>query len=119
MLRKINLVVLLVMLCCVSATAMSAGLPGTTDTVFNRKFVAKLKPMMSYDQIVKLIGIEGKKTGEDKKSPLPKMYYHWNGGRKSALDIKVAGGKVADVTVTAPKGQKYSLGKNGQLVELD
>jgi hypothetical protein len=75
--------------------------------------------MMPPDQLVKIIGTEGKKIGEDKRSSPPAILYHWSGGRKSALDIKVAAGKVVDVIVTAPKQQKFSLGKNGELVEME
>ncbi len=117
MIKKITIFALLAMFSCVSMVAISAGQPGTTDTVFNRKFVQKLKPMMPYDQLVKIIGIEGAKVGEDKRSSPPKALYHWSGDRKSALDIKVVAGKVVDVTVTTPKKQKLSLGKNGELVE--
>ena len=118
MLKKMMMLVLLVVFSCLAIPAMSAGLPGTTDTVFNRRFIYKLKPMMPYDQMVKVIGIQGKKVGEDRRSPAPKTIYHWNGARRSTLDIKVAAGRVVEVTVTSPKRQRYSLGKNGELVEL-
>ncbi len=116
--RTLNMLALMVMFSCLSTPVISAGQPGKTDTVFNKKFIHKLKPMMPFDQLVNIVGTEGEKIGEDKHSSPPVMRYHWNGGRKSTLDIKVAAGKVVDVTVTAPKQQKFSLGKNGELVEL-
>ena len=106
------------MLSCLSSPAIFAAELGTTDMVFNRKFVFKMKPMMPYDQLLKIVGAQGKKVGEDKRSATPTMIYHWDGGRKSTLDIKVVAGKVVGITVTSPKGQKFSLGKNGELVEL-
>ncbi len=99
-------------------SAFSAGLPGTTDTVFNKKFIHKLTPMMPYDQRVKMLGSEGAKVGEDRQSSPPTTLYHWNGDRKSTLDIKVSAGRVVGAVVTAPKEQRFSLGKGGELVEL-
>jgi hypothetical protein len=118
MFKKMTTLALLVLFSCVPSLAISAGQPGTTDTVFNRKFIYKIKPMMPYEQLTKILGNQGKKVGEDKRSSTTKMIYHWNGGRKSALDIKVAAGKVVDVTVISPKKQKFSLGKSGELVDL-
>lgn len=118
MFKKMTMCAMFLLLSCVSTLAISAGQPGTTDTVFNRRFVYKLKPLMPYDQLVKIVGTQGRKVGEDKRTSTPKMIYHWNGGRKSALDIKVAAGKVVDVAVISPRKQKYSLGKNGELVDL-
>ena len=85
---------------------------------YSRSGVLTLKPMMPYDQLLKIIGTQGMKVGEDRHSTPPVISYHWNGGRKSALDIKVAAGKIVDVIVISPKKQKYSLGKNGDLVDL-
>ena len=118
MIRKMKALTLLAIFSCVATPVLSAGQPGITDTVFNKKFIYKLKPMMPLDQLAKIIGTEGQKVGEEKRSSPSTIRYHWSGGRESALDIKVAAGKVVDVTVTAPKKQKFSLGKNGELVEL-
>lgn len=113
MLMKTAIFAILVMFTCVSSEAISAGQPGTTDAVFNRRFMEKLKPMMPYDQLVKIIGTEGTKAGEGKRSATPVVIYHWNGARKTALDATVASGKVVDATVTSPKNKKFYLGKNG------
>jgi hypothetical protein len=118
MIKGITVLALSIIFSCVSSGEISAAQPGTTDTVFNRRFIQKLKPLMPYDQLVKIVGSEGTKVGDDKRSSPPTTSYHWNGERKSALDIKVAEGKVMDITVTAPKKQRFSLGKNGELVEL-
>jgi hypothetical protein len=103
---------LLIIFFCLSASVLFAGQAGTTDTVFNRKLLEKIKPMMTYEQLVKIIGTEGKKVGGDTHSSPPKGMYHWDGGRKSALDIKVDAGKVIDATVISPKNKKFTLGKN-------
>jgi len=110
--KKITVLALWLILSCVTAEAISAGQPGTADLVFNRRFFQKMKPMMPYDHLVRIIGTEGAKTGEDKRSSPPMVIYHWNGERKSALDIKVAAGKVVDATLISPKNKKFSLGKN-------
>ncbi len=117
--RKTTIILaLLVLFSGIAPSAFAAGQPGTTDTVFNRKFMYTLKPMMPYEQLVKILGSEGAKVGEDKKSSPPKTMYRWNGDRKSALDVTVAGGKVVEAVVTAPKKHRFSLGKNGEVVEL-
>lgn len=110
---------LLMVMFCLSPALIYAGQPGVTDTVFNRRFIRKVQPMMPLDQLVKLAGTAGEKAGEDRRSSPPAIRYHWKGGRKSALDIKVAAGKVIELTVTAPKQQKLSLGRNGDVVESE
>ena len=115
MLKKLTTLVIFLMLSCLAAA--SAGQPNSTDTVFNKKFVYRMKPRMPFELLAKIIGTKGKTLAEVKDSQAP-IGYHWDGGRKSALDAKVVAGKVVEVTVTTPKGKKYSLGKNGELVEL-
>ena len=113
MFRKITARVLLIAVSCAASVAISAGQPGTADIVFNRRFMEKLKPMMPLAQLVKMVGTEGTKSGEDNRSLPLTASYHWNGDRKSMLDIKVADGKVVDATVTSPKNKKLSFGKTG------
>jgi hypothetical protein len=113
MIKKTAVFALLAIISCLTSEAIYAGQPGTADAVFNRRFIQKIKPMMPYDQLVKIIGSEGAKAGEDRRSSPPAVIYHWNGDRKSALDIKVAAGKVVDATVTSPKNKKISLEKTG------
>ena len=69
---------------------------------------------MPLDQLVKMVGSEGTKSGEDKRSSPPTASYHWNGGRKSTLDVKVTAGKVVDATVISPKNKKLSFEKRGE-----
>ncbi len=118
MLRKGTIFALWALLLCLSTPAISAGRPGMTGTVFNRRFIHRLKPMMPYDQLAGMIGAQGRKVAEDNRSTPPKIAYHWDGGRKSALDVRVAAGKVVDATVTSPRGQRFSLGKKGELIDL-
>lgn len=107
--------ILVLMLSCFASPALSTGLPGTTETVFNKRFLYEVKPMMAYEQLVKLAGSPGKKIAVS-ASPSTTVFYHWNGGRKSALDAKVVAGKVVELTVTTPKKKKMLLGKNGEVV---
>ena len=118
MIEKRTAALVLALLSCLASQAIAAGQPGTTDTVFNKKFIAKVKPMMPYDQLVKIVGSQGKKVGEDKSSATTGTY-HWDGGRKTVLDVKVVSGKVAEVTMRSPNNHKYALGKTGQLVDLE
>lgn len=115
--NKLALVVLLLLVTCLSAATLTAGQPGTADTVFNRKFAQKLKLQMPYEQLVKLIGNEGKKVSEAPHTAPASVSYHWDGERKSALTVKVAAGKVVEATVLSPKKKQFTLGKNGELVE--
>jgi hypothetical protein len=114
MLRKITALAFLMIFSCAASEAISAQQPGTTDTVFNRRFMEKLTPMMPFDQLVKMVGTGGTKSGEDKRSSPPTVSYHWNGDRKSTLDVKVSAGKVVDATVISPKNKKFSIGKTGE-----
>src|SRR5512139_3337054 len=98
-----------VMLLFVSTHVAAAALPGKTDTVFNKKFIQKIKPMMPYEQLVKIIGTAGIKTGETKKASAPVVSYHWSGGRESALDVKTTAGKVVEATMLSPNKHKLSM----------
>ncbi len=115
MFNKIVAIALLLALSCLSSPALAAGLPGSTDTVFNKKFVYKIKPLMPYEQLVTIAGGPGKKLSEG-KGAAPTLY-HWDGARKTALDAKVEAGKVVEATVTSPKGKKFARGKKGELLE--
>jgi hypothetical protein len=118
MIKKRTAALVLALLSCLASETIAASQPGTTDTVFNKKFIAKIKPMMPYDQLVKIVGSQGKKVGEGKDSAAAGSY-HWDGARKTVLDVKVVSGKVAEVTMRSPNRHKYALGKTGQLVDLD
>jgi hypothetical protein len=118
MIRKMAIPAVMMVLFVVSSQVMSAAQPGTTSTVFNKKFIYKIKPMMPYDQLVKIIGAPGVKVGEDKSSSIPAVRYHWNGGRGSVLNVTTAAGKLVDATMTSPNQHKFSIGKNGKIADL-
>ncbi|MDD2734041.1 MAG: hypothetical protein PHF56_08865 [Desulfuromonadaceae bacterium] len=114
MIRKITALAFLVIFLCAASEEIYAGQPGTADMVFNRRFMEKLTPMMPFDLLVKMVGTEGTKSGEDKRSSPPTVIYHWNGERKSTLDVKVSAGKVVNATAISPKNKKFSIGKTGE-----
>ena len=118
MIKKMMLFAVMLMLLFVSTQITAGAQPGKTDTVFNRRFIQKIKPMMSYDQLVKIVGVAGIKTGENKRTSPPMVSYHWNGGRESALDVKTMAGKVVEATMLSPKKRKYTIDKNGKIVEF-
>lgn len=118
MIRKLVLLTVALLVVGFSANAFSAMQPGKTGTVFNRRFIPKIKPMMPYDQIVKIVGSQGAKTGEEKKGAASIISYRWNGVKKSVLNIRVSGGKLVDATMLAPNGHTYYIGKNGETKDL-
>ena len=119
MIKKMTLFAVMAMLIFVASQVTAGAQPGKTDTVFNRRFIQKIKPMMSYEQLAKIIGTAGIKAGENKRTSPPVVSYHWDGDRGSALDVKTTAGKVVEAIMLSPKKRKYYLGKNGKIVELE
>ena len=95
----------------------SAGQPGMTDAVFNKRFLSIVKPMMAYEQLAKDIGTPGKMTQEEKSSSGPIATYHWDGGRKSSLDVKTIGGSVIGAVVVTPRQHRLTMDRNGRITE--
>lgn len=119
MIKKIaTLTAMIVLSFVVSSQVVSGSEPGKTTTVFNKKFIYRLKPMMPYEQLVKIIGSPGIKVGENKSSSAPAVRYHWNGGRGSVLNVTTVAGKLVDANMTSPNQRKFSLGKNGKIADL-
>jgi hypothetical protein len=119
MIKKIaTLAVMIVLSSIVSSQVVSGSEPGKTTTVFNRKFIYRLKPMMPYEQLVKIIGSPGTKVEEHRSSSASVVRYHWDGGRRSVLNVTTVAGKLADATMTSPNQRKFSLGKNGKIADL-
>lgn len=118
MIRKLALLAVTLFIAGFAANAFSAMQPGTSDTVFNRRFIPKLKPMMSYDQIVGMAGNQGAKTGEEKNGAAPIISYRWHGGKKSVLNIRISGGRLMDATILAPNGHTYHIGRKGVVKDL-
>lgn len=90
---------------------------GVTDTRFNRRFLPTIKPMMTYEQIVRIVGAPGVKVGEIGKTIPPTVQYRWNGGKGSALTVRLGNNKMIDATVLAPNKKTYLIRSNGQIVE--
>ncbi len=95
-----------------------SGQPGVTDTTFNRRFIPSIKPMMTYDQLVKLVGTPGVKVGDDRNSAPPTVQYRWRGGRDSVLTVRLANNKVVDATVLAPNKHTYLIRSNGEVADI-
>jgi hypothetical protein len=101
-----------------ASAQLCAGVqPGVTDTRFNRRFLPTLKPMMTYEQIVRIVGAPGVKVGEDRKSSPPTVQYSWNGGKGSVLTVRLGNNRMIDATVQAPNRNIYLIKSNGQIVE--
>jgi len=91
---------------------------GVTDTRFNRRFLPTIKPMMTYEQIVRVIGAPGVKLGEAGKSSQQTAQYRWKGGKGSVLTVRLVNNRMSDATVLAPNGHTYLIRGDGRIVEL-
>jgi len=94
------------------------GEPGVTETIFNRRFIPTIKPMMTYDQIVRIVGVPGIKVGEDPKASPPTVQYRWKGGRDSVLTIRLGKNKLIDATVLAPNKHTYLIRNTGEVADI-
>jgi hypothetical protein len=104
-------------LLCASAQLIRAAQPGVTETRFNRKFLPTIKPMMTYEQIVRIVGTPGVKVGEDGKTSPPTVLYRWKGGKDSLLTVRIGNNRMISATVVVPNGQIYLIKNNGEIVE--
>jgi hypothetical protein len=96
----------------------AAPQPGKAETTFNKKFILRIKPMMPHDQLVKMIGVAGRITGESRSSKVPVVSYHWDGDRKTTLNVKSAAGKVIEAVVVSPRQKRITLDSNGKIEGL-
>jgi hypothetical protein len=92
--------------------------PGSTSTIFNRRFIPTIKPQMTYDQIVKLARGPGIKVEEKKHELAPEIQYRWKGGRDSVLIVKFVGDKMSEATVLAPNGHTYLIRNSGEVSDI-
>lgn len=103
-----------------SPTVGSAA-SGQADKVFDREFLQSVKDVMFYEQIVRIVGVQGVKVGSDSLK-IPGDKYHWNGRENSSFNIRVNTGKVIDANVVTPDGHIISLDKSfegsGEVHEL-
>jgi hypothetical protein len=99
-------------------TALSiAAQPGLSDMRFNRKFIPAIKPNMSYQQMVKIVGAPGVKVREDKKGSPPSTQYRWKGSRDSVLTVRFVNNKLFDATILTPNKRSFFIRNNGEVVE--
>jgi hypothetical protein len=91
---------------------------GTTKTIFNKKFIPTIKPAMTYEEIVKIVGAPGAKIGEDKKSTPPTTEYKWTGSRQSVLTVKFRDSKMVEATVLVPSKHTFHIQQDGKVVDV-
>lgn len=94
---------------------------GQADKVFDIAFLQSVKDVLSYEQVVRIVGVQGVKVGSDSLK-IPGDKYHWNGREHSSFNIRVNAGKVIDANVVTPDGRIISLDKSldggGEIKEL-
>jgi len=100
------------------AQMSTVGQPGVTDTTFNRRFIPTIKPMMTYEQIVKIVAVPGIKIGENKNTSPPTVQYRWKGSRDSVLTVRLSNNKMIDATVLAPNKHTYLIQNNGEVADI-
>ena len=119
MVRKLVLLLIVMSFSIASAASVSAAAqPGITGTVFNKRFLPKIKPMMTYDQIVQIIGTQGVVVGEKKAGSVPVTTYGWKGGKNSSLNVMVSNRKIIEARMHAPNGHTYHIGRSGEIKDL-
>jgi hypothetical protein len=118
MMRKMMAAAILLVLTLVATQVLWAAQPGMTGTVFNKRFIGKMKPAMPYEQIVKIAGTQGLKVADGKAASAGIVRYQWTGGKGSVLRAGFAAGKMVDATILAPNGHTYSIRKNGDVVDM-
>jgi hypothetical protein len=96
----------------------AGGQPGVTDTTFNRRFIPTIKPMMTYEQVVGIVGVQGVKVEENKNVSPSTVQYRWKGGRNSVLTATFSNNRLMDATVVAPNTRTYRIKNNGEVVDI-
>ena len=84
---------------------------GQANTVFDKAFLQTVKDVLSYEQIVRIVGVPGVKVGSDSLK-IPGDKYHWDGRENSSFNIRINAGKVIDANVVTPDGRIISLDKS-------
>lgn len=85
--------------------------PGQANKIFDKGFLQSVKDVQSYEQIVRIVGVQGVKVGSNSLK-IPGDKYHWNGRENSSFNIRVNTGKVIDANVVTPDGGIISLDKS-------
>jgi hypothetical protein len=91
--------------------AVGSAASGQADTVFDKAFLQSVKDVLSYEQIVRIVGVSGVKVGSDSLK-IPGDKYHWDGRENSSFNIRVNAGKLIDANVVTPDGRIISLDKS-------
>ncbi len=91
--------------------AIGNAASGRADKIFDRAFLQSIKDVMSYEQVVKIVGVQGAKVGSDSLK-IPGDKYHWNGRENSSFNVRVHAGKMIDANVVTPEGRIISLDKS-------
>lgn len=84
---------------------------GKADKVFDKAFLQSIKDVLTYEQLVRIVGVQGEKVGSNSLK-IPGDKYHWNGRENSSFNIRVNVGKVIDANVITPDGRIISLDKS-------
>jgi hypothetical protein len=109
----------LLIACCLALSLPVCGAqPGTTGTVFNKRFMPSIKPSMTYEQLVKIVGTPGAQLGQEKRGQSTIARYRWNGGKDSKLEVRVSNGKIVDASMKAPNGHTYRIDGAGKVTDL-
>lgn len=116
--RMLMLCACAALLACATGQMSTAAQPGVSDTRFNRKFLPTIKPMMTYEQIVKIVGTPGVKVEEDRKSSPPTVHYRWNGGKDSVLTVRMGNNRMIDATVVTPNSRTFLIKNSGEIAEV-
>ncbi|MDD2337526.1 MAG: hypothetical protein PHD01_13220 [Geobacteraceae bacterium] len=92
--------------------------PGTTRTVFNKRLLPSIKPMLTYAQIATLAGAPGAKIDVSRKTSPPTFQYRWKGGKDSVLTARFADNRMVDATIRLPNGKTFAIRSNGEIADM-
>jgi hypothetical protein len=116
--KKFLILMIVAIIPFICAQTSFAAAPGSTDTVFNKRLLPEIKPMLTYGQVVALAGAPGVKIGESTKTKPATVQYRWNGGKKSVLTARFADNRLVEAVVLVPNGRTFTIGKDGKTKDL-
>ncbi len=111
MIRAIKYWLIILTVCLISAHAALGAQAGKTDTVFNKRFIPKIRTTMTYGQLEGMIGVPGDVIRDARGTSAKYIRYRWYGKRSSTLDTVFISGKLYSAAVLAPNGKTYRIGK--------
>lgn len=92
-------------------SAVGNAASGQADKVFDKAFLQSVKDVLTYEQLVRIVGVQGEKVGSN-SFKIPGDKYHWNGREHSSFNIRINAGKVIDANVVTPDGRIITLDKS-------